>query len=435
MTDASDAGHAAQLYETYAGGVFQTCLALLGNREDAADATQEVFLRLLPQMDHVAHPCAWLQTAARHLCADMLRRRQVAHRHGVPAWGGDRAERDPAEVVAMRQEAATVMAGLPERESRILAHVGLLDAPVAEIAERMRLSYSAARQLLVRARHRAAQVGQLPSVVSAPPLARLTRLVRRLPGPMATPGASVPRGAVTGGALALCASLVCTGAPPHAAVAVHVPAAPSPTALVAPPHAQLAVPGSLVASGAAQAVHGLRRPALPTPRAASAPLPTPCIGASALTHTVWSESQPNTSVPAQVRLTRGTLGVDEGDTLVVRIYVADMSLDVPLGSTGVNWMTTFTAGGTQYIIEADASPGGGLTYEDWKAAELEEFATSDTGHIQIGPDGYAEVDVPFSHLGISRGSVISGIWAGAGRGQGSAVTATGDAPYVVGVTC
>jgi len=42
--------------------------APLGDPDDAADATQEIFARALPVLGEVRHPAAWLQTAARPHC-------------------------------------------------------------------------------------------------------------------------------------------------------------------------------------------------------------------------------------------------------------------------------------------------------------------------------------------------------------------------------
>ena len=175
MVDAASAAsgdRAARLYETYGGAVFATCMAMLRNREDAADATHEVFAKAFSLVEDMRHPCAWLQVAARHHCADLVRRRQLADRTGVPGWGGDRTRPDPADVVVQRSQIARAMASLTEREQRALAYLLLRDATVAEVATQMRLSYAATAQLLARARRRAAAMGGLSPVLagSPPPL-------------------------------------------------------------------------------------------------------------------------------------------------------------------------------------------------------------------------------------------------------------------------
>src|SRR4029077_19634617 len=67
------------LYESNSAVVYRVCQRLLKNSEDAADATQEVFLRavvgLTPETQR-ERARAWLITVARHHCLDVLRRKK-----------------------------------------------------------------------------------------------------------------------------------------------------------------------------------------------------------------------------------------------------------------------------------------------------------------------------------------------------------------------
>ena len=71
----------ARFEEVYAScqpRVFRTCLAILRNADDAAEATQEVFSRALPLVTDLREPHVWLQTVARNYCLDQLRRQKVS---------------------------------------------------------------------------------------------------------------------------------------------------------------------------------------------------------------------------------------------------------------------------------------------------------------------------------------------------------------------
>src|SRR5207245_2286475 len=60
--------------------VARTALRLLGNRADAQDAAQEVFLRLhrnLRQIDAAGNLPGWLYRVTVNTCRDMLRKRKI----------------------------------------------------------------------------------------------------------------------------------------------------------------------------------------------------------------------------------------------------------------------------------------------------------------------------------------------------------------------
>jgi RNA polymerase sigma-70 factor (ECF subfamily) len=140
--------------------VFNTSRRLLGNPEDAADATHEVFLRAAASL-HAApdgkDARAWLTTVARNHCLDLLRRRR-RFRAALTTLGASASELQSETVVVDRQLAQTVLEQLAVRERQALWQSHVEERPVGEIAERLGMSYMAAAQLLSRARRRAALV-------------------------------------------------------------------------------------------------------------------------------------------------------------------------------------------------------------------------------------------------------------------------------------
>ncbi|HEY2118318.1 MAG TPA: sigma-70 family RNA polymerase sigma factor [Candidatus Acidoferrum sp.] len=68
------------LYREYAPAIFRFCRRAMPTREDAEDATMEIFMKLrdkLSQYDQSRSFTAWLYRVAANHCWDMLRRRKV----------------------------------------------------------------------------------------------------------------------------------------------------------------------------------------------------------------------------------------------------------------------------------------------------------------------------------------------------------------------
>ncbi len=70
------------LYREYAPAIFRFCRRALPSKEDAEDATMEIFMKLrdkLAQYDSSRSFSAWLYKVAANHCWDMLRRRRAHH--------------------------------------------------------------------------------------------------------------------------------------------------------------------------------------------------------------------------------------------------------------------------------------------------------------------------------------------------------------------
>jgi len=97
--------------------VVGTAYRLLGRLEDAQDAAQEVFLRLLKNLDRIdGDPKPWLYRVTVNICNDHFRRRMITtepdERSADPAP-------DPERVLALDDRKRLLMEGLqtlPERE-------------------------------------------------------------------------------------------------------------------------------------------------------------------------------------------------------------------------------------------------------------------------------------------------------------------------------
>jgi RNA polymerase sigma factor (sigma-70 family) len=71
-----------ELYREYAPAIFRFCRRAMPTREDAEDATMEIFMKLrdkLGQYDQTRSFTAWLYKMAANHCWDMLRRKKARH--------------------------------------------------------------------------------------------------------------------------------------------------------------------------------------------------------------------------------------------------------------------------------------------------------------------------------------------------------------------
>jgi RNA polymerase sigma-70 factor, ECF subfamily len=164
-----------ELYASCQPRVFRTCLAILRNTDDAAEATQEVFSRALPLVTELREPHLWLQTVARNYCLDQLRRQKVRGGSGAALDDDTPDTRDSPEREALLRDALRqAFSALSPRERRALGRVLLMDDSLADIAGMLGISYGAAAQVVSRARRRAALAARAVIGASLAWLARLS---------------------------------------------------------------------------------------------------------------------------------------------------------------------------------------------------------------------------------------------------------------------
>ena len=149
-----------ELYQAHRAAVLRVCSRILRNADDAADATQEVFLIALESLDPAAKngtARAWLLTVARNHCLDLLRRRKRLGKALTTLGPDDGRGTDIETAVADRDFVDIVFKQLSKRERQALWQSAVESRPLADIASGLRLSYMAAAQVLHRARRHAVQ--------------------------------------------------------------------------------------------------------------------------------------------------------------------------------------------------------------------------------------------------------------------------------------
>lgn len=230
----------AELYEANAGAVFKTCSGLLRNYDDAADASQEVFLRAAGSLQTgTSTPAAraWLQTVARNHSFDVLRRRKVSGLALVTLGADAQSVSDPATLVADRDFINGIFEKLSPRQRHALWQSAVEHRPIHEIAGQLQLSYAAAAQLIHRARRRALALAARIAIVFA--ILGLGRRASRI-SLMAAKVAAVPM-------IAIAAIAMQTSGTPATAAIAYGPAVSVPAVALVPPVAVLLNPTSTIA--------------------------------------------------------------------------------------------------------------------------------------------------------------------------------------------
>jgi RNA polymerase sigma-70 factor (ECF subfamily) len=176
----------AALYEANFAAVFKRCGAILKSGEDAADAAHEVFLialnSLAPDTEE-KRARAWLLTVAHNHCLDLLRRRQRFGR-ALLTLGADHDARGDLEAgVVDRDFVDGLLRQLSVRERFALWQSAVEHRSLADIATGLQLSYTAAAQVVHRARQRAVRLAASVAAILA--VLRFPRLARRVIARMA----------------------------------------------------------------------------------------------------------------------------------------------------------------------------------------------------------------------------------------------------------
>jgi RNA polymerase sigma-70 factor (ECF subfamily) len=145
------------LYERHRPRVAAICHRMLGNRNDAEEATQETFLKAfeaLGRFNGRFHVGSWLARIATNVCVDHLRSRGRAHLVTLPANGDElRIEEGPESLIAGRDpRIRKAIRELQPTHARALVMRTLEGLSHREIGERMAMGPSQVKALLYRAR-------------------------------------------------------------------------------------------------------------------------------------------------------------------------------------------------------------------------------------------------------------------------------------------
>ena len=162
-----DADAWGELYRQYGAQIFRFCRRTLPTREDAEDATMEIFLKVrekLGQYDANRPFGAWLYRVAANHCLDLLRRRRV--RQDLETGEVDNLpleHPDPSQLERVVQESSNqtvrvALQKLPARSRMALVLRYYSDLSYDEIAEALGVKRGFVGVVLLRARHQLREV-------------------------------------------------------------------------------------------------------------------------------------------------------------------------------------------------------------------------------------------------------------------------------------
>src|SRR5690348_14840440 len=157
----------ADLYRQFAPAVFRFCRRAMPSREDAEDATSEVFLKVRSKLDQYdpSRPFnAWLYRVAANQCWDLLRRRRVRQDletgdiESMPLEHADPGQLERLISEKSREDVRKALEQLPGRARMALTLRYYSEMNYDEIAETLGVRRAFVGVLLLRARHQLREV-------------------------------------------------------------------------------------------------------------------------------------------------------------------------------------------------------------------------------------------------------------------------------------
>jgi RNA polymerase sigma-70 factor (ECF subfamily) len=131
-----DHGAFTEIMRTHEDRVFSVCLRILGNREQALDATQETFLtvfRKAAQFKGEAALGTWIHRIGVNTCYDLLRKQKRRPADPLPEFldPADRSAEAEVESAALRPEIRSALEALPPefRSAIVLSDIEGMSLP------------------------------------------------------------------------------------------------------------------------------------------------------------------------------------------------------------------------------------------------------------------------------------------------------------------
>lgn len=175
-----DAEAWGEIYRQHAAAIFRFCRRTMPTREDAEDATTEIFLKVqekLGQYDAQRPFGAWLYKVAANHCWDLLRRRKIRQdleTEGVETMPLEHPDPNQLDQLISERSGAEVRKALdrlPQRARMALVLRYFSEMSYDEIADTLGVRRAFVGVLLLRARHqlRDALAGRASRSLSAAP--------------------------------------------------------------------------------------------------------------------------------------------------------------------------------------------------------------------------------------------------------------------------
>jgi len=167
LAKAGNAEAWGELYRDYAPAIFRFCRRAMPTREDAEDATMDIFVKIrqkLSQYDATRPFSAWLYTVAANHCWDLLRRRKLRQDletgevEKMPLEHPDPGQLEQLVQQRTSQEIRRAMDQLPSRSRMALVLRYYSDMSYDDIAATLGVRRTFVGVVLLRARHQLREV-------------------------------------------------------------------------------------------------------------------------------------------------------------------------------------------------------------------------------------------------------------------------------------
>lgn len=148
----------AQIIELYGDKVFSEAMYLMGNREDALDASQLVFLRIFQNIKHFKGESllsTWIYRITINTCL-----RELKKRNRKPPEPEDEEENPEDEVIKSEEQkvALEILSKMPGPYKAIIIMREMNDMPFKDIADELGISVNLAKVRAFRAKQRFKQL-------------------------------------------------------------------------------------------------------------------------------------------------------------------------------------------------------------------------------------------------------------------------------------
>ncbi|HEU4318506.1 MAG TPA: sigma-70 family RNA polymerase sigma factor [Acidimicrobiia bacterium] len=151
-----------QIMRHHEDRVFSVCLRIMGNREQALDATQETFLTAFRKADQFKGNSAlgtWIYRIAVNTCYDQLRKQKRRRTDPIPGHldPTDYSAQDEVDSAALRPEIVRALAALPQdfRSAIVLSDIEGMGLP--EVADVLGVPVGTVKSRVFRGRRLLAQ--------------------------------------------------------------------------------------------------------------------------------------------------------------------------------------------------------------------------------------------------------------------------------------
>lgn len=160
IVETKDSVYYGMLYDRYADRVYNRCLSFIPQKEEAQDATHDLFIKLYFKLSSFEYRSAfstWLYTFTYNFCLNYLNRKHKGKKEKERELDEylekETAEIDDSEIMALKSEKlAKALELIDKRDKLILLMKYQDDFSIKEIAESLQLGESAVKMRINRAK-------------------------------------------------------------------------------------------------------------------------------------------------------------------------------------------------------------------------------------------------------------------------------------------